>query len=218
MDNKENVEANEQSTKKWYHEEYLQSEWWKKMREERLKIDGYKCAWCGTTNQDKLRVHHETYVYLGCEDVEDLITLCDDCHGKLHKALESLKPIIYQIERDWERDAEIALRDVSEKYKAMNANVLAIAVYNIMKGKRINNLSGMVSTVKDALNDRAGESQITPLKNNTSVFTMAQQMLSCLRKPKEKKPEKWMVEASSAVVETAAKHNMREELAKYRKR
>ena len=62
--------------------EYLQSEAWKKIRALRLKIDGYRCAKCGTAKN--LAVHHVTYERLGHEDIDDLLTLCSDCHMTLH--------------------------------------------------------------------------------------------------------------------------------------
>lgn len=205
--------------KHWYHEEYLKSEWWAKMREERLKFDGYKCAWCGCkeTKDNPLNVHHLSYDYLGCENVEDLTTLCRDCHERLHVALEELRPIKYQIERDWEREAQIALREVSDKYKGANAYLLSLLVYYIIRGKSVRNLSKLISTVKDAFQDCAGESEIKARSEN-SIFTMTQQIVSCLRKPKEKRPEQWMVEASRKIKETVDKNDLRDVLQKYKKK
>ncbi|MHA1305069.1 MAG: hypothetical protein ACTSPI_15335, partial [Candidatus Heimdallarchaeaceae archaeon] len=40
------------------YEEYLKSEYWKSIREERLKIDNYKCKLCNSHNY--LAVHHRS--------------------------------------------------------------------------------------------------------------------------------------------------------------
>lgn len=69
------------------YDEYIHSEAWSKKRQERLRIDGFKCQRCGAT--EKLEVHHVTYNTLGNENMNDLITLCELCHTKIH-AVDSL--------------------------------------------------------------------------------------------------------------------------------
>ena len=55
--------------------DYYKSPGWAAKRNERLRIDGYKCAKCGFTRA--LEVHHINYERFGDEDVgRDLITLC----------------------------------------------------------------------------------------------------------------------------------------------
>jgi 5-methylcytosine-specific restriction endonuclease McrA len=65
------------------YDRYLNSPAWKQKRAERLKIDGGRCTACGTT-EGLLGVHHLNYDSLGCEDMEDLRTLCETCHTDLH--------------------------------------------------------------------------------------------------------------------------------------
>ena len=62
------------------YSEYLKSEWWQQLRTKRLKFDNWRCCMCGTG--ENLSVHHVTYERLGNEDLNDLITLCRDCHKK----------------------------------------------------------------------------------------------------------------------------------------
>lgn len=63
---------------------YLNSPEWKEKARQRLELDGYRCTKCRSAIN--LRVHHITYASLGHEDIEnDLITLCNDCHKKLHE-------------------------------------------------------------------------------------------------------------------------------------
>lgn len=63
--------------------------WWR-VSEERKRIDGNKCAKCGSA--DRLEVHHLHYVdeygdsLRGRENPElDLITLCHSCHEKVSR-------------------------------------------------------------------------------------------------------------------------------------
>lgn len=64
--------------------DYIQSEDWKAIAEERKRIDGNKCVLCGRS--DNLQVHHRSYKNLGHEDVmNDLVTLCQDCHEFVHE-------------------------------------------------------------------------------------------------------------------------------------
>ena len=68
---------------------YFNSEVWREKRMQRLKLDGFQCQMCGTAKN--LRVHHITYENFGHEAMEDLITLCDNCHSKAHaKDLQEL--------------------------------------------------------------------------------------------------------------------------------
>lgn len=65
--------------------EYLQTEHWKLRRKRALRLAGYKCQLC---NQDgDLHTHHKTYENLGCEQDDDLVVLCKDCHAKFHDKL-----------------------------------------------------------------------------------------------------------------------------------
>jgi hypothetical protein len=74
-------------TKKHYKQryyEYLRSDEWKKKRLERLKIDNFTCQSCGNKS-GRLDVHHTTYDTLYNESIYDIITLCNQCHFKLHE-------------------------------------------------------------------------------------------------------------------------------------
>lgn len=73
------------------YKEYLLTEHWKTIRKRKLRKANYKCELCNST--EKLNVHHKTYENRGCEKDEDLIVLCEDCHGKFHDKLENPKEI-----------------------------------------------------------------------------------------------------------------------------
>ena len=70
---------------------YLESITWKLKRLEVLKRDRFRCRDCGRCNCS-LQVHHLTYANLYDEPLEDLITLCDDCHKKRHGIEEKPLP------------------------------------------------------------------------------------------------------------------------------
>ena len=65
-----------------YHD-YIKSDKWREKRLECLKRDNYQCQKCGTAIS--LVIHHTTYDKLGNEDLGDLVTLCKDCHKKVHE-------------------------------------------------------------------------------------------------------------------------------------
>jgi len=62
---------------------------WKAIRWKVMERDGYKCTKCPNTTS--LVVHHLTYERYGHELLEDLVTLCTDCHRK--------EPTIYDTSR-----------------------------------------------------------------------------------------------------------------------
>lgn len=67
------------------YDDYLQTSVWKELRYQRLNIDFYRCAKCGTAIN--VEVHHLKYPEIwGEENVDDdLITLCARCHAEAHK-------------------------------------------------------------------------------------------------------------------------------------
>lgn len=67
------------------YDEFLKSDYWKKVKHSILKRDNYKCTRCGST--DKLHVHHLMYNHHFNElnHLKDLTTLCSNCHNNIHK-------------------------------------------------------------------------------------------------------------------------------------
>jgi len=64
------------------YKEYLQTKHWQEIRKKALHRANYKCQLC--SSKENLNVHHNTYENRGCEKEEDLIVLCQKCHGKFH--------------------------------------------------------------------------------------------------------------------------------------
>ena len=109
------------------YDRYLKfDEGWKKRRDERKALDGFKCAFC--KSDENLDVHHLNYDRKGHEDVlHDLVTLCHDCHMKLH---EKIKETREQEQESRKLDFEkylLHLNDFCELHKnldyAMDGNV-----------------------------------------------------------------------------------------------
>lgn len=71
------------------YKKYLGSNEWKNIRNKRLERDGFKCVCCGAAAN--LEVHHTTYDRIGNENIEDLITLCKDCHKAIHNSRDKIK-------------------------------------------------------------------------------------------------------------------------------
>lgn len=72
--------------------DYYKSVAWAFKRNERLKIDGFKCAKCGFTRA--LEVHHINYERVFHEDVSrDLITLCKKCHKEIEGQKNKINPV-----------------------------------------------------------------------------------------------------------------------------
>lgn len=70
--------------KKWYHEVYLKSPHWGKLKKVALQRADRKCQVCSCQDM-KLNVHHNTYQNLGHEYITDLVVLCERCHSIHHK-------------------------------------------------------------------------------------------------------------------------------------
>lgn len=65
------------------YESYLLTPAWREKREQTLVRDGRACRACYSGK--RLHVHHMTYERLGHELLSDLVTLCEPCHGKVHR-------------------------------------------------------------------------------------------------------------------------------------
>lgn len=75
--------------------EYMQSEKWKQLKLERLRIAQHKCESCGSTHN--LHLHHITYERLTQELIEDVVILCNGCHTHIHSILGYDRTTLYPI-------------------------------------------------------------------------------------------------------------------------
>lgn len=67
------------------YDDYLNTDVWRELRNQRLKLDHYRCDQCGTGIN--VTVHHLRYPDIwGAESIEDdLVTLCASCHARVHQ-------------------------------------------------------------------------------------------------------------------------------------
>jgi 5-methylcytosine-specific restriction endonuclease McrA len=72
------------------YQEYLMTEHWQTVRAATLKRDHNRCQLCRST--ERLQVHHNTYERRGCEDPDDTVTLCGDCHQTFHDHRQLARP------------------------------------------------------------------------------------------------------------------------------
>lgn len=66
-------------------QEYLSSIEWNILRAVVLSRDKHCCQHCNSTNN--LEVHHITYENLGAEKLDQLVTVCRNCHQQIHDKL-----------------------------------------------------------------------------------------------------------------------------------
>lgn len=66
------------------YKEFLRTRYWKIIRNIIIRRDGHNCMLC--CNGNDLQVHHKRYFNKGVEyeHLDELITLCSDCHKKFH--------------------------------------------------------------------------------------------------------------------------------------
>jgi 5-methylcytosine-specific restriction endonuclease McrA len=86
-----------ESRKKWYSEMLKRPEWYEK-RKQVLKRDYFYCKKCGSNKN--LEVHHKEYkgdIYPFDYKIDDLITLCNNCHKKQHNLNIGTKTISERI-------------------------------------------------------------------------------------------------------------------------
>ena len=64
----------------------LSDERYRKLRDQVLARDGWRCQSCGSMNN--LQVHHlQARSKLGGDILQNLISLCVSCHAKQHRSL-----------------------------------------------------------------------------------------------------------------------------------
>lgn len=82
------TEAEIQELKDMPYQQFLNTFYWKTIRNYIFYKRGTKCHLCPSTQY--LQVHHRTYEHRGFEIsyLEDLIVLCRDCHARHHDKLE----------------------------------------------------------------------------------------------------------------------------------
>lgn len=65
-----------------FYTEHLQSDYWTDIRAKVLNRDRHVCQGCLSANATQ--VHHLNYKNLGQEFAFELVSMCEDCHKRLH--------------------------------------------------------------------------------------------------------------------------------------
>lgn len=101
---------------------------WQKKRLEIMQRDGFACQLCGDNKIAALTVHHKEYKKNTDPwdyDNDQLITLCEDCHKKIHNKphIPTIKEIIQLSEYEFEdgvidRIIQLETKDILKSIKA----------------------------------------------------------------------------------------------------
>lgn len=75
------IKGKRETTREFY-KRYMKSAAWQKTRRFAFVKLGRRCQDCG--RNERLEIHHRCYSRLGCEEIEDLEVLCNDCHSTRH--------------------------------------------------------------------------------------------------------------------------------------
>ena len=79
------VNTERQAKRRAKYVAYLRSPEWAKIRILILARDKHQCTMCKA--KQRLEIHHKRYVRFGAENLDDLTTLCHDCHMRLEAEL-----------------------------------------------------------------------------------------------------------------------------------
>lgn len=108
------------------YDAYLKSPAWRDLKDRYRASDLPQICMCGDT---KVQFHHTTYERVGCEQLEDLLPLCQACHAQAH-VLEAagvieltLEGFYYDLRRAWINAA------IERKRKALAAEDFAVALH-----------------------------------------------------------------------------------------
>jgi hypothetical protein len=80
-------QARRAQLKRMAFEEYRMTPEWQCKRTQALSHAGYRCQVCGQSGV-RLDVHHNTYENYGDERQQDLVALCEECHGLFHEGFQ----------------------------------------------------------------------------------------------------------------------------------
>lgn len=95
------------------YSEYLKTPWWSFVHDRAIKRAGGSCELCKRAGATE--AHHTTYDRIGCEQPDDLVALCRDCHQHItdnaldrverRKLLQHRREFLYSPEfaRGWGR-------------------------------------------------------------------------------------------------------------------
>ena len=100
------------------YEIYLQSEDFDNLRFKVFSRDGFKCVVCGS-NQN-IQPHHLTYIHIYHENLDELVTVCRNCHTIYHNLDNRRKYIEEKYHEDIEKEYQEQRQQEIQKIKEQN--------------------------------------------------------------------------------------------------
>lgn len=119
-------------TSEWYSSIFLNSAYWKIVKDAALDRDEHRCCFCGSSQ--RLHVHHLSYYFLdklieekinpnkyipSAEQLQSelsvLITLCEDCHKKYHRAKDQIQRLVKDATKSYNDDLMDVLTEVVDE-------------------------------------------------------------------------------------------------------
>lgn len=130
------------------YNEYLKSPEWAMVSTECKQRDGYKCRVCGCNNE-RLNVHHVSYPFdVYDTTVNDVITLCEDCHKLVHQLKK-----IYKWESttfDYTKNGHIVFSAKDHVKKRMIAWIVPVLwKKNFLTQQKMGNYLGAIESILD---------------------------------------------------------------------
>lgn len=120
----------------FHYDDYLRSDEWRKLRQQVIDRDGGECVICG--NRDNLHVHHLNYKEGIDEDGANLVTLCQECHHKVHEIVKrTFSPRTGEGDVLYAAEKELAARMsqiVNEEYPAGIEGRRKVRAIQILRG------------------------------------------------------------------------------------
>ena len=164
--------------------DYLKSTHWMIVRNERLAIDNYKCKFCGSMRN--LQVHHLYYDTLWNEKPEEaLVTLCEDCHKKLHALSSKENKTLNEVFDSWANEVHETLKPLTQKYSDIVGEIFANITYELIGDSKNQNISQILKIVGETANQKVR--QRLTIKNAPYSYESSAKALSKLRKQGGKK-------------------------------
>ena len=147
------------------YNKYLKSDYWQDIREQILKRDNYTCKLCNSENN--LHVHHQSYEFLGNENLDELITLCNKCHFYIHKINRNLNYTTYQKCNEYNRVSQQKEKEDNIFNKFVYENIdKFISILNIIDESNYIKSKDFNENIKDIIKNESFD------KSNFIYFCM----------------------------------------------
>jgi hypothetical protein len=101
--------------------DYFNNPFWKIIRQKRLRIDNFRCYYCG---RPATEVHHLKYNPCGLDRIYNLRSICKECHKLWHEEFETLPG---------EHSEENFLKFLELKYSGLSFREIKIYFVNLYR-------------------------------------------------------------------------------------